>query len=66
MHSPQVSHAWGPLLLIGLVSVVLCVVRLAMNSVMASVLVHAAYNFTLFAGVLYQTSGFRHLERLTG
>jgi membrane protease YdiL (CAAX protease family) len=66
MHSPQVSHAWGPLLLIGLVSVVLCVVRLAMNSVMASVIVHAAYNFTLFAGVLYQTGGFRHLERLTG
>lgn len=65
MHSPQVSHAWGPLLLIGLVSVVLCIVRLAMNSVMASVLVHAAYNFTLFAGVLYQTGGFRHLERLT-
>ncbi len=66
MHSPQVSHAWGPLLLIGLVSLVLCIVRLAMNSVMASVLVHAAYNFTLFAGVLYQTSGFRHLEKLTG
>jgi len=66
MHSPQVSHAWGPLLLIGLVSVVLCIIRLAMNSVMASVIVHAAYNFTLFAGVLYQTGGFRHLERLTG
>jgi hypothetical protein len=66
MHSPQVSHAWGPLLLIGLVSVVLCIVRLALNSVMAGVIVHAAYNFTLFAGVLYQTSGFRHLERLTG
>lgn len=66
MHSPQVSHAWGPLVLIGFVSVVLCVVRLTMNSVMASAIVHAAYNFTLFAGVLYQTSGFRHLERLTG
>lgn len=66
MHSPQVSHAWGPLVLIGCVSIVLCVVRLAMNSVMAGVLVHAAYNFTLFAGVLYQTAGFRHLERLSG
>lgn len=66
MHSPQVSHAWGPLLLIGLVSVVLCIVRLAMNSVMAGAIVHAAYNFTLFAGVLYQTSGFRHLDKLTG
>lgn len=66
MHSPQVSHAWGPLVLIGAVSIVLCVVRLAMNSVAAGVVVHAAYNFTLFAGVLYQTAGFRHLERLSG
>lgn len=65
MHSPQVSHAWGPLVLIGAVSIVLCIVRLAMNSVAAGVIVHAAYNFTLFAGVLYQTGGFRHLEKLT-
>ncbi len=65
MHSPQVSHAWGPLVLIGAVSVVLCIVRLVMNSVAAGVVVHAAYNFTLFAGVLYQTGGFRHLEKLT-
>ncbi len=65
MHSPQLSHAWGPLLLIGLVSVVLCIVRLALNSVAAGVVVHAAYNLTLFAGVLVDTSGFRHLERLT-
>lgn len=64
MHSPQVSHAWGPLVLIGFVSIVLCVVRLAMSSVAAGVVVHAAYNLTLFAGVLYQTGGFRHLERL--
>lgn len=65
MHSPQVSHAWGPLLLIGLVSIVLCVVRLAMRSVAAGVVVHAAYNLTLFLGVLYQTDGFRHLDKLT-
>jgi CAAX protease family protein len=64
MHSPQVSHAWGPLLLIGIVSVVLCIVRLALNSVAAGVIVHSAYNFTLFVGVLYQTSGFRHLDKL--
>jgi membrane protease YdiL (CAAX protease family) len=65
MHSPQVSHAWGPLVLIGMVSVLLCIIRLAMNSVAAGVVVHAAYNLTLFAGVLAQTGGFRHLERLT-
>lgn len=66
MHSPQVSHAWGPLLLIGIVSVVLCIVRLTTNSVAAGVIVHSAYNFTLFAGVLWQTGGFQHLEKLKG
>ena len=66
MHSAQVSHAWGPLVLIGTVSVVLCIVRLTMNSVAAGVIVHAAYNFTLFAAVVVETGGFRHLEKLTG
>jgi len=65
MHSAQVSHAWGPLVLIGTVSVVLCVVRLTLNSVAAGIIVHAAYNFTLFAAVLVETHGFRHLEKLT-
>ena len=64
LHSTQVSHAWAPLLLIGVVSIALCVVRLRMESVAASTVVHAAYNFTLFAGLLLQTGGFRHLERL--
>ena len=65
MHSAQVSHAWGPLVLIGSVSVVLCIVRLTTNSVAAGVVVHAAYNFTLFAAVLAETHGFRHLEKLS-
>jgi uncharacterized protein len=64
LHATQVSHAWAPLLLIGLVSVALCVVRLRLKSVAASTVVHAAYNFTLFAGLLLQTDGFRHLDRL--
>ncbi len=64
LHAEQVSRAWGPLMLIGLVSVALCVVRLRLRSVAASTIVHAAYNFTLFAGLLLQTEGFRHLERL--
>ncbi|MBT9329656.1 CPBP family intramembrane glutamic endopeptidase [Paracidobacterium acidisoli] len=65
LHAPQVSDSWGPLALIGAVSIVLCVVRLAMSSVAASSVVHAAYNFTLFAGILVETGGFRHLEKLT-
>jgi membrane protease YdiL (CAAX protease family) len=65
LHSAQVSNAWGPLALIAIVSIALCIVRLAMNSVAASSVVHAAYNFTLFAGMLVQTGGFRHLDKLT-
>jgi membrane protease YdiL (CAAX protease family) len=66
MHAPQVSHAWGPLLLIGLISVMLCIVRLSLDSLAASILVHAAYNLTLFAGILIETGGFRHLDMLAG
>jgi membrane protease YdiL (CAAX protease family) len=66
MHAPQVSRAWGPLLLIGLISVMLCIVRLSLDSLAASMLVHAAYNLTLFAGILVETGGFRHLEKLSG
>ncbi|WP_131993771.1 CPBP family intramembrane glutamic endopeptidase [Acidipila rosea] len=66
LHAGQVSGAWGPLLLIGGVSVVLCVVRLLTDSLAASAVVHAAYNFTLFAGILIQTDGFRHLGKLKG
>ncbi len=64
LHAQQVSHAWAPVLLIGIVSLVLCVVRLRLNSLACSTVVHAAYNFTLFAGILIQTGGFRHLDRL--
>jgi len=64
MHSAQVSNSWGPVLLIGMVSVILCIVRLVTESVACGVIVHACYNFTLFAGLLYQTDWFRHLEKL--
>ncbi|HEX4065613.1 MAG TPA: CPBP family glutamic-type intramembrane protease [Acidobacteriaceae bacterium] len=66
MHSAQVSDSWGPVLLIGTVSVILCIVRLATESLACSVIVHACYNFTLFAGLLYQTDWFRHLDKLKG
>jgi membrane protease YdiL (CAAX protease family) len=66
MHAAQVSNSWGPVLLIGLVSVILCIVRLTTDSVAAGVVVHACYNFTLFAGLLYQTDWYRHLDKLKG
>jgi membrane protease YdiL (CAAX protease family) len=64
LHSLQVSNAWAPLLLIGIVSIALCLVRLLTRSLAASTLVHATYNFTLFAGMLFASDGFRHLEKL--
>ncbi len=64
LHSLQVSYAWAPVMLIGLVSVGLCLVRLWTDSLAASTLVHATYNFSLFAGMLFASDGFRHLEKL--
>lgn len=66
LHAQQVADSWGPVLLIGLVSVVLCIVRLRTNSVACGVVVHSMYNFTLFASLLIQTDGFRHLDKLKG
>jgi len=64
MHAQQVSDSWGPVLLIGCVSMILCIVRLKTDSVAAGVVVHACYNLTLFSGLLYQTDWFRHLDKL--
>ena len=64
MHAQQVSNSWGPVLLIGCVSILLCIVRLATDSVASSLIVHCAYNLTLFSGLLYQTDWFRHLDKL--
>jgi uncharacterized protein len=64
MHSQQVSNSWGPVLLIGCVSIILCIIRLATDSVAAGVIVHACYNLTLFTGLLIQTDWFRHLDKL--
>ncbi len=64
LHSEQVSGAWAPVLLIGIVSVVLCIVRLWTRSLAASAFVHATYNFTLFAGMIVASDGFRHLDKL--
>ena len=64
LHSEQVAGAWAPVLLIGIVSVALCIVRLWTRSLAASTFVHATYNFTLFAGMMIASDGFRHLDKL--
>jgi membrane protease YdiL (CAAX protease family) len=64
MHAEQVSNSWGPVLLIGCVSIILCIVRIATDSVAAGVVLHVCYNLTLFSGLLIQTDWFRHLDKL--
>jgi hypothetical protein len=64
MHSAQVGQAWGPLLLLYCVSLILCGVRLTTRSLAASTLVHSAYNFMLFAVMFAQTGGFRHMDKM--
>ena len=64
LHGAQLSFAWGPVLVIFLVGVVLTMVRARKNSVAAGVLIHMAYNGTITVAMFYATSGFRHLEKL--
>ncbi len=64
LHGAQLMFAWGPVLVIFLVGVVLTIVRARTNSVAAGLLVHVAYNATISALMFVATDGFRHLERL--
>jgi uncharacterized protein len=64
LHAQQVGHAWGPLTLVFIVSLVLVWVRERTNSVACSALVHACYNFSIFAAIFYASGGFLHLDRL--
>jgi membrane protease YdiL (CAAX protease family) len=64
MHAEQIANAFGPLVLLFCVSLILCAARLITRSLAASVLVHASYNLLLFSLMLLGTSGFRHLDKL--
>lgn len=64
LHAEQTGYSLGPFLLLVAVSLVLCWARLATRSLAASVLVHASYNFLLFALMLLGTSGFKHLDKM--
>jgi len=64
LHGAQLGFAWGPVLVIFLVGLVLTMVRSKTNSVAAGVLVHMAYNGTITVAMFAATDGFRHLEKL--
>jgi hypothetical protein len=65
LHGSQLRFAWGPLLVIFLVGLILTIVRAKQNSVAASLVIHVAYNATISALMFAATDGFRHLERLS-
>jgi membrane protease YdiL (CAAX protease family) len=65
IHQGQLAHAWVPLTWLFLVGAVLTLVRAKTKSVAACVIVHVAYNATIFMLVFIGTRGFQHLERFT-
>jgi membrane protease YdiL (CAAX protease family) len=56
--------AWGPVLIIFLVGVVLTLVRAKMKSVGASFIVHSIYNGVPVLAAIIASHGFKHLEKL--
>lgn len=63
LHAGQLQHAWGALGILYAVGLVLSAVRVRTNSVAASVLMHATYNFTVFVVLFFGTDGYRHMEK---
>lgn len=64
LHAQQTGYSLGPFVLLVGVSLVLCAIRLSTRSLASSVLVHASYNFMLFAIMLVGTHGFQHLQKM--
>jgi hypothetical protein len=63
LHVGQLQHAWGAVGILYGVSLVLSFVRIRMNSVAASTLLHATYNLTVFVVLFVGTGGYRHMEK---
>ncbi|MGC2321509.1 MAG: type II CAAX endopeptidase family protein [Terriglobales bacterium] len=64
VHASQLASAWGPLLILFLVGLVFTVVRVVSSNVAPGFLMHAGYNFMLFAMLYLATDHFRHMERM--
>lgn len=63
IHGSQLKYSWGPVLVIFLVGLALTTVRAFKKSVAATVLMHMAYNGTIFIVTYIATNGFRHMEK---
>ncbi len=59
LHAPQYGWAWQNVALLAYVGVVFGAVRAVSGSLVPSTLLHAAYNFTLFAGLYVSTNRFQ-------
>lgn len=64
MHAAQLNFAWNAVVLLSCVGLTLSWVRLHFRSLAASVIVHAAYNGSLFLLLFIATDGYRHLDKL--
>ncbi|WP_433972406.1 lysostaphin resistance A-like protein [Tunturiibacter lichenicola] len=64
LHGQQTAFTWPVLLLLFCVSLILSAVRIRLRSVLASTLIHASYNFTIFLTAFIATGGYRHLDKL--
>ena len=64
IHAPQLGKAWGPVLVIFIVGLMLTITRAVTKSVAPGYLMHVAYNATISVALFVATGGFRHLERL--
>jgi membrane protease YdiL (CAAX protease family) len=65
VHGEQLGQAWGPLLVLFLVGLVLTLMRVITRSITPGLLMHMGYNLTLFTLLYLGTDHFRHLERMT-
>jgi len=65
MHAAQTGYAWGVVVMLYCVSLALSYVRIRTRSLACSTLLHASYNFTIFALLFVSTQGFHRLEKLT-
>jgi hypothetical protein len=63
IHATQLKYSWGPVLVIFIVGLALTSVRALKKSVAATVLMHMAYNGTIFVVTFIATDGFRHMDR---
>jgi hypothetical protein len=63
IHATQLKYSWGPVLIIFLVGIALTTVRALKKSLSATILMHMAYNGTIFITTYIATDGFRHMEK---